>query len=180
MNNIENDILDWLVNYIEVPHLFYNYKFPPCPFAKTARLKGLINIKAYDSKGIFKFLDTTIENHMSDTDHTMCIMAFPSYTKLNWFFTRYLRNKNKFLVQHDYYIQYGKAINTKSKFQGIGQDKPYFIVIVNKLSDVISGHEQLLKTDYYSNWSDFHYYDVVERRNIMIEKYKKENSLCSK
>jgi hypothetical protein len=174
MNDIEKDIWDWMINYIEAPHVFYNYKFPPCPYARSARLKGLLNIKAYDGSGIFNFVHNTVESHSTNDKHTVCIMVFPNYLRWNWVFTWYLQRKNKSMIPNDYYIQYGKAITTKSKFSGLGKNSPYFIVVVNKLSDVLSAHKELLeKSEYYSKWSDFHYYDVVERRNQMFEKYKK-------
>jgi hypothetical protein len=57
---IEQDIWNWITNYIEVNHEFYNYKFPPCPYARTARLKGSVDIVAYESGNIKKFILTLI------------------------------------------------------------------------------------------------------------------------
>jgi hypothetical protein len=171
MNEIEKDIWDWIVNYIEVNHSFYDYKFPPCPYAKSARLKGLLSVTAYDHSGSFSFINKTIDKYLVDDEHTVCVMTFPNYMKWNPLLRLFLRNKNKSLIPKDSFIQYGTAITTSSKFDGIGKGKPYFIVIINKLSDVMKGHKELLKTSYYTNWSDFHYYDVVEKRNEMIKKF---------
>ena len=72
----------------------------------------------------------------------------------------------------DYYSQYGFALNTKSQYPGLFNSGPYFIVIINKLSDVLSGHQALLNTDYYKPWANHHYDAVVNRRQKMYEKYK--------
>jgi hypothetical protein len=86
-------------------------------------------------------------------------MAFPM--RMRWYFHLHfmLNRLNKELVPQDLYIQYGKT-------------DQYFIVITNKLSDVLDGHKSLLKTDYYKNWSKDHYDAVVERRQKIYEKYK--------
>jgi hypothetical protein len=92
--------------------------------------------------------------------------------KWNWILRLFLHFKNKSLIQKDFFIQYGIAITTESKFTDISKGKPYFIVIINKLSDVMKGHKELLKTSYYDKWSAQHYHDVVEKRNKIINNSK--------
>ena len=142
-NIVEKDIWEWIKNYIEVNHEFYDYKFPPCPYAKSSRLKN---------------------NNL-----TTKILAFPNYFKFNICLKFLINNINKKLVKRDYYIQYGNAVGTDSVYDG----GPYFIIIINKLSDVLSAHNSLAKTDYYSFWSSKHYDTVVNRRKNFFEKYKK-------
>ena len=71
----------------------------------------------------------------------------------------------------DYYTQYGIALKTKSRYPGLFENGPYFIVIINKLSDVIAGHESLLSTNYYNHWAQSHYDSVVTRRQEFYQKY---------
>ena len=142
-NIVEKDIWEWIKNYIEVNHEFYDYKFSPCPYAKSARLKN---------------------NNL-----TTKILAFPNYFKFNICLKFLINNINKKLVKRDYYIQYGNAVGTDSVYDG----GPYFIIIINKLSDVLSAQNSLAKTDYYSFWSSKHYDTVVNRRKNFFEKYKK-------
>jgi hypothetical protein len=158
-NEIEQNIWNWIIEYIEVENEFYNYKFPPCPYAKSARLKGIVDVVAYNSGSPYKFIKQQIEDLNTHRKFNIKVMAFPM--RMRWYFhLHFLLNRlNKELVPRDLYIQYGKT------------DK-YFIVITNKLSDVLDGHKSLLKTDYYKNWSKDHYKAVVERRETLYKKYQ--------
>jgi hypothetical protein len=173
MNKIGEDILNWIVNYIEVDHKFYDYKFPPCPYARSARLKGLVDIQTYSNGSKWDFVSTHVDQLINNKQHSVCIMAFPAYSKWNVLLHCRIKQLNKKLISKDYYIQYGSAIKTQSRYPGLLSGKPYFIVIVNRLSDVLSGHQALLKTDYYHPWANYHYNDVVVRRRNMYEKYSK-------
>jgi hypothetical protein len=155
-NKVEQDIWNWITEYVEIENEFYNYKFPPCPYAKSARLKGLVDVIAYDSGSPFKFIKYQVTNLIEHKKFNIKVMAFP--IRMRWYFhLHFMINRlNKYLVLQDFYIQYGKT-------------DEYFVVIANKLSDVIEGHTSLLKTDYYKNWSSRHYNNVVDRRKKHIE-----------
>ena len=73
-------------------------------------------------------------------------------------------------------MQYGKALNTSSGYPGIFENGPYFIVILNKLSDVLLAHQSLLYTNYYKNWDKKHFNEVVVRRQQALNKYTKEQA----
>lgn len=165
MNDIEKDILDWIINYIEVNNEFYDYKFPPCPYAKSARLKNLVEIKSYTEGSYLKFVNSEIS---SLDNKTIKILVFPR--KCRWYYHLhfYLRRLNRKLILQDRFIQYGSALGTTSQYPGL--KGPYFIAIINKLSDVTQGHNQLLKTDYYNYWDRKHYKEVVVRRNRLLKK----------
>jgi hypothetical protein len=158
-NEIEQNIWNWITEYIEVENEFYNYKFPPCPYAKSARLKGMVDVVAYTTGNPYKFIKHQIEDLNTHRKFNIKVMAFPM--RMRWYFHLHfmLNRLNKELVPQDLYIQYGKT-------------DQYFIVITNKLSDVLDGHRSLLKTDYYKNWAKDHYDAVVERRQKIYEKYK--------
>jgi hypothetical protein len=165
---IEKDILDWVENYIEVNHEFYNNKFSPCPFARKARLGGNLLITAWESGSYRSF----IEDQLQKTP-TVKIMVFPPSFKYAWFTRYYIRNLNKKIVSQDCYIQCGNAVNTESKYPGLKGN--YSIVIVNKLSDIIAGHMSLKSTNYYANWTKQHYHNVVEVRQQIKDRYGKIN-----
>jgi len=158
-NKVKQNILKWMIEYIETNNEFYDYKFPPCPYAKSARLKGLVDIVAYSTGSPYKFIKYQIEDLIIQNKFNIRVMAFPM--KMRWYFhLHFLINRlNKNLVKQDLYVQYGRT-------------DEYFIVIVNKLSDVLDAHKALLKTDYYKNWSKDHYHAVVERRQKIYEKFK--------
>lgn len=159
MNKIEENIWQWIIEYIEVENEFYNYKFPPCPFAKSARIKGMVDVIAYSTGSPYKFIKHQIEDLNKDNKFNVRVMAFPM--RMRWYLHLHfmLNCLNKKLISKDLYVQYGKTDN-------------YFIVIANKLSDVLEGHKALLKTDYYKNWSKKHYSAVVIRRQQVLQDKK--------
>ena len=157
-NLIEKDIWQWITDYIEINHKFYDYKFPPCPYARGARLKGTLDVVAW-TEGKYKTFINEQTSDLLQSNKTVRVLVFPPIFRWNWFVRRHIANLNKNLVPQDYYIQYGGAIDTVSKYLGLPGS--YVIVIINRLSDVLAGHEALKSTTYYQNWSDTHYHIVV-------------------
>jgi len=172
LSQIEKDIWDWITGYIETPHSFYDHKFPPCPYAKAARLKKLVDVQVYSSGSCFDFVTKATENIISNATINTRILVFPYYVRWFYFVKWSIKKLNKKVIPKDYYLQYGRAIKTQSKFKGLFVNKPYFIVIINKVSDVVAGHQALINTDYYRNWTPGHYHDVVVRRQKMFDRYK--------
>ena len=170
---VERDIQDWMINYLEQNNQFYDYKFPPCPFARAARLKGLVDVRAYGFGSVTEFINNYTKDLIEAQDFNTRILVFPPRTHWKLGLTRFIDGLNQITIPKDYYIQYGTAIQTKSCYPGWFNSGPYFIVIINKLSDVLEGHRALLNTDYYKPWSKQHYDEVVVRRQQAYEKYKK-------
>jgi hypothetical protein len=169
---IEKDIWDWLIHYIEVPNKFYNFKFAPCPFAKSARLKNLVDIKVYNQGNFLKFIKDNSVNLILESSLNTRIMVFPPYFKYLFFIKWYLFYLNTKFIKQNYYIQFGNAVTTKSKYNSFFKNQPYRIIIINKLSDVLDAKKILEKTSYYDNWNKKHYKSVVLRRDKFFRKYK--------
>ena len=170
---IEQDIWDWIKGYIEVDHKFYDYKFPPCPYAKAARLKGLVDVQAYSSGNVFSFVKRQAAINAENNKHSVTVLVLPPRVNLYPWFSWFIKNLNKKLISQDYYAQFGTALKTSSQYSGLFNNGEYSIVIINKLSEILSGHQALLKTDYYKPWAPHHYEAVVNRRQQMYEKYEK-------
>ena len=172
---VEQDIWHWITDYVEQDHKFYNYKFPPCPYARTARLKGLVDVQAYNSGSPFKFVRKQVDNLLADKKYNVRVLAFPAVYRwlkpLHW----YINHLNKQLVNSDYYMQYGRAVNTQTT-TGLFKGKPYFIVIINYWPDVIRGQAALERTDYYSAWPSSHFNAIVTRRQRVLDKYVKRTN----
>jgi len=166
---IEQDIWQWITEYIEVNHEFYAHKFPPCPYARGARLKGSLDVVAWTSGNTRIFINTQTADLLL-SDKTVRVMVFPPSLRWNWLTRWHIANLNKTMIPQDYYIQYGGAVGTTSRYPGL--PGAYVIVIINQLSDVLAGHTALKSTPYYRNWSNTHYHNVVERRQDMYNRYK--------
>jgi len=173
-DQIEDEIRNWIINYIEVNHKFYNYKFPPCPYARAARLKGQLDITVYESGSVLQFIKNQIDQLISLPNLKTRVIVFPPKIKYYFWLPFMIRQINKRIIGLDYYAQYGTAIHTQSAYNGTLKNKPYRIVVVNKLSDVLDGHKALLNTDYYKPWAEHHYDAVVTIREKLYEKYKRK------
>ena len=160
----EKDIWDWITNFIEVNNEFYDYKFPPCPYAKAARLNGLVDVKTYDRGNPYSFVKNQVDDLLKQQKFSVRVIAFPHW--MRWLYPLHwaIQRLNQKAIGQDCYIQYGKIVDIVKH--------SHFIVIVNNLTGVLSAHSSLRQTDYYNNWSDKHYYEVVVRRQHAYEKHK--------
>jgi hypothetical protein len=170
-DNIKQDVYGWVRDYIEINHEFYNYKFPPCPFAKSARLKGLLDIQVWQKGSYYQFAEQWATDMQSNDNYTVRILVFPHRMKYHFWMKNRIAALNKKIVAKDLYAQIGSAIKTQSQYPGILEQGPYGIVIINRLSDILNGHQSLLKTDYYKPWSIEHYDAVVTRRQEIANKF---------
>jgi hypothetical protein len=170
---IEQDIWKWITDYVEVNHEFYDYKFPPCPYARAARLKGLVEVSAWTQSSKINFIRQAVNNAVSQGKINTLVMVFPPWFR--WcFITRwFIKALNKHIIPKDFYIQYGGAVETQSIYPGVGAGQPYVVVILNRVSDVLAGHKSLSRTNYYDKWGPEHYHNVVDRRQQMIDKYRR-------
>lgn len=173
IDQIEQDIWTWLTNYVEVNHKFYDYKFPPCPYARGARLRGLVDIQVYEQGSVVEFINAKIADLITNSKYNVRILVMPPRSRWNWRIARFINQLNKQIVSEDFYAQYGTANHTLSRYPGWFNWGAYSIVIVNRLSDVLDGHRALLATDYYHPWSRLHYDAVVTRRQKTYEQYSK-------
>ena len=166
-DSAEKDIWNWITNYIEVNNEFYDYKFPPCPYAKSARLKGLVDVQAYTSGNPYTFVKNQLDDLVEHKKFNIRVMVFPYW--MRWLYPLHwaLQKLNKTAIANEFYIQYGRVTDQVSQ--------PYFIVIANNLPDVLAAHDTLKKTNYYNNWSDKHYNEVVIRRQHAYDKHKGKN-----
>jgi hypothetical protein len=143
VKKIEHDIWEWLKNYIEVEHKFYDYKFPVCPFAKAARLKGIVTVKAYKSGNVKEFIQSNVKETLVDPAHNICIMILPPRARWALGLRKMVDNLNKELMLQGYFIQMGNAVNTSSLYPGWFNQGNYFAVFLNQLNPVLDGHKYL-------------------------------------
>jgi hypothetical protein len=112
---IKQDVYDWVRDYIEANHAFYNYKFPPCPFAKSARLKGMLDIQVWQKGSYYNFVEQYANDMQSNTNFAVRILVFPHSLKYRFWMKRSIAKLNTKFVSMDLYAQIGSAIKTKSK-----------------------------------------------------------------
>lgn len=172
---VEQEVWTWITDYVEVNHKFYDYKFPPCPYAKSARLRGLVDVQAYSTGSVRKFIREQTSELVAGRQFNVRVLVFPAWYRwlkpLHWF----INSLNKQLIGQQYYMQYGRAVNTESQYPGLFRGDPYFVVIINYWPDVVRGSESLQRAGYYTSWPTAHFDAIVTRRQQALDQYNKEN-----
>ena len=164
---VEEDIWKWIHEFVTAKNEFYDFKFPPCPYARQAVLQKTVDVRPWTSGDVRKFIrQNSIDMHDCPTLTTR-VMAFPPRIRLQWGINDYVEE----LISTNVFLNPGVAKTTKSRFPGSNSGDPYFIVIANSLGAVLSGAEALAKTDYYKDWPAEHYAHVVERRVRMARQF---------
>lgn len=169
---IADDIWAWIRQFVMAPNKFYDYKFPPCPFAKQAVQAKTVDVLVWQNEDVRAFIRVAaveLRNHPSLTTR---VMAFPPATRFTWGLNDFVEDLNVELVSDNVFLNTGIAQTSRSKFSGSNPQEPYFIVIANSLDAVLAGAKSLAKTDYYKNWPKPHYAHVVERRARFARKYR--------
>ena len=171
---IEQDIWDWINDFVTEKNDFYHFKFPPCPYARQAVLNKTVDVLAWHSGNVRAFIKQGAVQMRDTPSLTTRVMVFPPKTQLAWGLSDYVEQLNAELISDNVFLNTGAAKTTISQYPGSPSKEPYFIVIANSLDAVLSGAKALQHTDYYQNWPAEHYALVVERRERMANLYGKK------
>ena len=164
MEEAKQDCIDWIMNFVEQPHEFYDFKFPPCPFAKKVRIDNDLIIESHHQGSLINFTKAQIDVWLESNKTVMVIFSDIKYD--TWLNRYRLRLLNKFLVSNDRFLQFG-VVKTNGK--------KYFAIFMNRLSLVLDGSNFLKnKKEYYKDWTESHYKTVVEYRDKVAKKYGNE------
>jgi len=170
---VEQDIWSWAKDFVEVPNEFHDFKFPVCPFARSARLKNQVNVTAYESGGARAFIQNAVDTVTKEKKYVVNIFALPAIYRWCWYLKRWTKSLNSQTIPNGYYVQWGTAITTKSRYPGWFKNQPYVLVAITDVEQMLSASASLMKTDYYKAWSIEHYKEVVDYRQKTYNKFKK-------
>jgi hypothetical protein len=168
---VEQDIWTWINDFVTAPNEFYNFKFPPCPYARQAVLSKKVDVQVWQSGDVRQFIKDNAISMRDSPLLTTRVMALPPKIRFQWGINDYVEQLNAELVSSNVFLNTGVTRTMISRYPGSPSEEPYFIVIANSLEAVLSGAESLAKTDYYKNWPAAHYAHVVERRARMARQY---------
>ena len=174
-SQVTQDIWNWIETYIEANNKFYDYKFPVCPFAKKARLDGVVEVQAWESGSYKQFIKQTANALIANPEKNISVIVMPPRAKWTWGIPALIEKLNAESIPQGYFLQYGTAVQTNSLYPGLFNSNEYFVVMVNQVNPVLDGHKSLLRTDYYKNWASEHWNNVVVRRQELYEKYQKKS-----
>lgn len=172
---VQQDIVDWTVNWVEQPNEFYNNKFPVCPYAQQARLSGHTRIQAYPGGPVRQFVLEQLKLLANTHSHQQLLIVLPPRARFIPGITAWIRDQNSWLIAEDLFVLPGRAVTTRSRYPGWFNSGAYFIVGVNTLSQVLPAVDKLQAAGYYQDWSAQHYTDVVVRRQQLYQQHRQNN-----
>lgn len=170
---VDQDIWQWLKEFVTVKNEFYNRKFAPCPYALSAILQKQVDVKVWAKGNVRDFIrEMSIE--LRDTPGLSTrVIAFPPRIQFQWGISDYVEALNAELIPDSVFLNTGVTKTMNSRYPGSSGADPYFIVVANRLEAVLSGAEALQRTLFYKDWPRDQYELVVERRERMAARYGK-------
>lgn len=168
---VEQDLWNWIHDFVTAKNEFYGMKFAPCPFAQKAVVNKTVDVLVWQSGNVRDFIRAGAERVRDIEKLTTLVMAFPPKTRHAWGLSDYVEGLNMEYISSNVFLNTGVAKSTSSRYPGSNPKDPYFIVIANSLDGVLAGAEALAKTNYYKDWPAEHYALVVERRARLAKQY---------
>lgn len=172
VKQIQQDIVDWAITWVEQPNEFYNNKFPVCPYAQQARLAGQTSIQVYAGGPVRQFVLEQLKLLATTHSHQQLLLVLPPRCRFLPGITAWIRDQNSWLIAEDLFAMPGRAVTTGSRYPGWFNSGAYFIVGVNTLSQVLPAVDKLRAAGYYQDWSEEHYRDIVVRRQQLYDRYQ--------
>lgn len=169
LEKIKIDIKSWTIDFVEASNEFYGGKFPVCPYARQARIKGETTYAIYPGGNLKQFIQNSVNLLLEDKEFKQMLIVMPPSSKWVFGIDRLILDINKRIIPLNYFAMKGNAIGTTSSYPGIGGE--YQLIGLNTLDKVFEGVEHLKKKGYYKNWSKKHYNDIVVKREEMYSKY---------
>ena len=154
--SIRRKLEQWLVEFVEKPNPLLN-NWPPCPYARQARLANKIHI-VFDSPleiaRYVPFLD----------DYDVVVLCFDSTEYSSSQIELFTRHINSILIHKDYVVledhpDSEEFVNgAKMNFGECG------LMVLQRLSKLNTAADQLREKGYYNTWSKENLDEVVNWR----------------
>ena len=168
MRTIEEDILSWSKDFLELPNEALGGK-PVCPYAKMARTHGLLKIVVESSAD--DLLERVVYecNHFKDSGKEICIIACPDLSVTGDELDNYTHTLNHVFVPKDVYLM---------AFHPEGYDEPveflengsweshneFLMVLIQPFEKLEQASANLEKIGFYESWDKDYYESTVTKR----------------
>jgi hypothetical protein len=160
IDTVTQDIEQWIVNFVEVPHPALG-GWPPCPYARSARMK-----KSYDVRvGVDPYFDLKNQARWGMGNREVIIYA---YDPVEWpyeLFSNSLKNaNNEHLLKADIIALEDhptdvEMVNGVCMNQGM-----YALALVQNLSDLNVKAQTIATKGFYHNWPEDYLQGLFEHR----------------
>ena len=150
IETVTQDIEQWIVNFVEVPHPALG-GWPPCPYARSARMK-----KTYDVRlGMDPYFDLKNQARWGMGRWEVVIFA---YDPKEWpydLFSANLKNANEeFLLRNDLIALEDHPTDVEMVNGVCMNQGTYAIIFVQDIANLDSHAKQLASKGFYNGWPE--------------------------
>jgi hypothetical protein len=151
MDDIINNIKDWIINFIEIKTPIFG-NLPVCPFARKERIKNKINYIVTDISNIDNIISNIEQNNFDDKT---TLLLIDTHNKLT------VQEKEKFedIINEkcpNNWAVYCLA-NEDLNFNGFKtRTNEYPLIIITGRKEVEKAEASLENTDYFQYWTEYH------------------------
>lgn len=160
IDQVRADIEAWIVNFVEVPHPALG-GFPPCPYARTARLK-----KSYDVfLGTDPYYDLKNRARWGMGDREVIIYAYDPDLWPHDRFSASIHNANdEFLLSRDILALEDHPSDVEDVNGVIMNQGTYALALVQSLSDLNHKAHLVAKKGFYATWPEEYLQALFQHR----------------
>lgn len=143
------DILEWMQHFVEVPRTELA-DWAPCPYARQARLKNLIDIRAGTAD---PYMDARSITDMASRDVIVVVYDFQEYPAAE--FNSLISDANAAFLQERGLIALADHPLDREEVQGVCMNQgQYALMLVQDLAKLNNHARQLAEKGFYDGWSE--------------------------
>jgi len=160
LDTVTQDIEQWIVNFVEVPHPALG-GWAPCPYARSARMK-----KSYDVRvGVDPYFDLQNQARWGMGSWEVVIYA---YDPVEWpyeLFSDSLKNANKEHLLRNNLLALEDHPSDVEMVNGVCMNQgTYALALVQSLSDLDAKAKLMADKGFYHNWPEEYLVGLFEHR----------------
>ena len=160
IKTVTQDILSWSENFVEVPHPALG-GWPPCPFARQARLKGTVGIFV----GKEPYFDLEARAALGMQQYEVIVYAYDPGEWTYDYFSPRLRSANRdFLLAADLIVLEDHPAAVEDVNGVIMNQGKYALSLVQCISDLNQRAQQIAAKGFYHDWPEDYLRGLFEHR----------------
>lgn len=159
-SQIREKLNQWLIGFVEKPNPLLN-NWPPCPYARQARITNKINI-VFDNP-------LTIADYIPSLDNfDVVVLCFDHKEYSASQIALFTKHINSILIWRDYVVLEDHP-DTEEMVSGVRMNfGECGLMVLQQLSKLTVASQSLNEKGYYHTWSKESYDEVVQWRNDFL------------
>jgi hypothetical protein len=160
LEQVKIDIEKWIINFVEVPHPALG-GFPPCPYARSARLKKSYHI----CLGTDPYFDLKERARLGMEHWEVIVYVYDPKVWAHNVFADLLDRANKeFLLQNDILALEDHPDDVENVNGVIMNQGTYALALIQNLSDLNAKAKLVAKKGFYDSWPEDYLQALFQHR----------------